>query len=158
MWVPAKWLTALSAALLFAGSISADEPTAPPLEPTKIADWEAFDRIVNNQGLSVQWLDFDETPRGKVEVVFENRTLTLQGEQRATDGRAHVTLSGAIVRVDADAFIFRGNIIIADTPDEGRYCSQTKEWRFAITQNRKYWRLRDFEWCDGLTDYIDIYF
>jgi hypothetical protein len=40
----------------------------------------------------------------------------------------------------------------------GRRCEQTGEWRFAVTQNRKYWRLRQFEWCDYLTDYIDIYF
>ena len=24
--------------------------------------------------------------------------------------------------------------------------------------NRRYWRMREFEWCDRLTDYIDIYF
>ena len=158
MWIPAKWFAALSAALLFAGNTAADVLIAPPLEPTKIQDWEAFDRIVNNRGMSVQWLHFDNTPRGKVDAVFENLTLSLQGEQRSIDGRARVTLNGAIVRVGADEFIFRGNILIDGTPDEGRYCTQTKDWRFAITQNRKYWRLREFEWCDGLTDYIDIYF
>ena len=52
---------------------------------------------------------------------------------------------------------FDGTIRIADTPDRGRLCEQTKSWRFAITQRRKYYRLREFEWCDGLTDYIDIY-
>ena len=38
---------------------------------------------------------------------------------------------------------------LADT--EGLYL-----WVYA--DGRKYWRLRDFDWCDGLTDYIDIYF
>ena len=53
---------------------------------------------------------------------------------------------------------FIGTIRIADTPDRGRLCEQTKSWRFAITQRRKYYRLREFEWCDGLTDYIDLHF
>ena len=29
---------------------------------------------------------------------------------------------------------------------------------FRVTQNRKYWRLQQMEVCDGLTDYVDIYF
>ena len=49
-------------------------------------------------------------------------------------------------------------IRIADAPDPGRMCEATKSWHFAVTQNRRYYRLREFEWCDGLTDYIDIYF
>jgi len=27
-----------------------------------------------------------------------------------------------------------------------------------VTQNRRYWRIRTFEWCDDLTDYVDVYF
>ncbi len=44
------------------------------------------------------------------------------------------------------------------TPDAGRRCEANKAWRFAVTQNRPWWRLREFEWSDGLTDYVDIYF
>ena len=29
---------------------------------------------------------------------------------------------------------------------------------FAITQNRKYWRLQQMESCGRLTDYVDIYY
>jgi len=29
---------------------------------------------------------------------------------------------------------------------------------FLVTQDRKYWRLQDMVACDGLTDYVDIYF
>ena len=41
---------------------------------------------------------------------------------------------------------------------QSRICEKTKDWHFAITQGRPYYRLREFEWCDGLTDYIDLYF
>ena len=51
-----------------------------------------------------------------------------------------------------------GRIAIIDTPDPGRQCIRNGPMRFAVTQNRPYWRLREFEWCDGLTDYVDIYF
>lgn len=158
MLSPAKWLAALGAVMFFAGAACADEPTAAVSEPTKIEDWESFDRIVNNRGLTLQWIHYDAVPRGEVKTAFENRTLFLNGEQRSADGRARVALNGSVIKVSASEFIFRGTITIADTPDEGRYCTQTKDWRFAITQNRKYWRLREFEWCDSLTDYIDIYF
>ena len=63
-----------------------------------------------------------------------------------------------MTEIGADYFVFDGTIRIADTPDAGRRCEADKVWHFAVTQNRPYWRLREFEWCDGLTDYIDIYF
>ena len=66
--------------------------------------------------------------------------------------------AGRIGEIGRDSFTFIGTIRIADTPDRGRLCEQTKSWRFAITQRRKYYRLREFEWCDGLTDYIDLHF
>ena len=67
-------------------------------------------------------------------------------------------LDGTISEIGRDYFIFDGTIRIAETPDKGRLCEQTNTWRFAITQNRRFFRLREFEWCDGLTDYVDIYF
>ena len=158
MRAPVRWLTALVGLAVLAGAgIAADHGNDQPAQ-TEIRDWEAFDRIVNNKGMTVQWIDFGGAPRGKVEANFQNLILSLQGEQQSPEGVGRVALSGTIARVDASEFIFNGQIIIEDTPDIGRRCEQTGEWRFAITQDRKYWRLRQFEWCDGLTDYIDIYF
>jgi hypothetical protein len=31
-------------------------------------------------------------------------------------------------------------------------------YEFRITGRRRYWRLQQMEQCDGLTDYVDIYF
>ena len=73
-----------------------------------------------------------------------------------TDGR--LFLDGTITEIGAGYFTFEGTIRITDTPDPGRQCEDNKSWHFAVTQNRPYYRLREFEWCDGLTDYIDIYF
>jgi hypothetical protein len=54
--------------------------------------------------------------------------------------------------------LLEGAVTIVNTPDEGRTCEGYGTWRFAVTQARKYYRLRQFEWCDGLTDYVDLYF
>lgn len=77
---------------------------------------------------------------------------------QAKSGGGRLFMDGAVREIGSDYFIFTGTIRIEDTPDPGRRCEATKDWRFAVTQEQPYWRLREFEWCDGLTDYIDIYF
>ncbi len=158
MHAPAKWLMACAGLALFAGASFAAESSDASKMRTEIRDWEAFDRIVNNRGLTLQWIHYENAPRGTVEAAYKNRVLTLRGEQRAADNIGHVSFSGTVTRVDKSEFLFDGTIIINGTPDADRRCEKSGNWRFAITQNRKYWRLREFEWCDDLTDYIDIYF
>ena len=63
-----------------------------------------------------------------------------------------------MVSISPTSFTFRGHIAITDTPDPGRNCVRDGEYEFRITQNRRYWRLQQMEVCDGLTDYVDIYF
>lgn len=82
---------------------------------------------------------------------------TLRAAQ-AGSGGGRLFLDGSILEIGEGFFTFRGTIRITDTPDAGRSCERDKTWHFAITQNRPYYRLREFGWCDGLTDYIDIYF
>ena len=115
-----------------------------------------LERLRGNNGVTLQWISWDH--RGPVSVRSVGGTTYLTASQIATDGAGTVWLDGKIVESGDDYFIFEGLIRIANTPDAGRICEQTKRWRFAITQNRQYYRMREFEWCDGLTDYIDIYF
>jgi hypothetical protein len=82
----------------------------------------------------------------------------LSGSQLAPEGKGRVELEGDVLSIDTNHFILRGRIAITDTPDAGRKCMKDGGSEFAITQDRKYWRMPEFEWCDGLTDYIDIYF
>ena len=63
-----------------------------------------------------------------------------------------------VVAIDTDTFTFDGTIHIRNTPDPGRDCLREGPMTFAVTQNRKYWRLQDMTACGGLTDYVDIYF
>ena len=84
--------------------------------------------------------------------------VRLAGSQTGPAGQK-LSIAGRVAEIGPDYFIFDGRIAIVGTPDAGRRCvGERADWRFAVTQGRKYWRLRQFEWCDGLTDYVDIYF
>lgn len=138
-----------------AGVLAPALATSSPLE-TRVLDRAASQRLLANKGLTLQWIDWNR--RGQATVRRQGRVLTLEGAQAEAGGPGRLSLSGTISEVGRDYFIFQGTIRITDTPQRGRICEATRSWRFAVTQRRKYYRLREFEWCDGLTDYIDLYF
>lgn len=134
------------------------EPVPPPPPArTIVKDVRALERLRGNSGLTLQWISWDH--RGQVNVREVGEMIYLNGEQRARDGSsAIVSLSGGVSEIGKDYFILQGSLTIQNTPDEGRDCELAGPMEFRVTQNRKYWRLRKFEWCDDLTDYVDIYF
>lgn len=125
-------------------------------KPTRILDRAAARRLLGNRGLTLQWIDWNT--RGTASISAKGDSWRLRGAQFEAGGPGRLFLDGVIREIGKDYFLFQGTISITYTPDRGRTCEATKEWRFAITQNRPYYRLREFEWCDRLTDYIDIYF
>ena len=127
-----------------------------PQEATRILDPGAAERLLLAKGVTLQWIGWNE--RGSVNVRREGDLILLTGSQSEPDGPGRLFLDGRVTEIGSDYFLFEGIVRMTDTPDRGRKCEADKQWRFAITQNRPYWRLREFEWCDGLTDYIDIYF
>lgn len=141
-------LSAVSAQICFAQK-------ATP-EATKVNSREALEKLRVNDGISLQWIGWDR--RGELEAVWRGKTLMLKGGQKSANDNGELKIDGKVISISKDRFVFRGTITINDTPDAGRKCTKTGDSIFAITQNRKYWRLREFEWCDGLTDYVDIYF
>jgi hypothetical protein len=134
---------------------------APPQQlpsPTKVEHQASVTKLVRNSGIALQWISWQSRERGKLTASWSHKILSLDGSQLSKDGSARLAVSGNVTRIGKNDFVLNGTIWIENAPEVGRYCTKTGEWRFAITQNRKYWRLRDFEWCDQLTDYIDIYF
>lgn len=127
-----------------------------PVRKTDVRDQAALERLRGNSGLTLQWIGWDR--RGKLDVSQRGPVVHVKGAQIAPDGKGRLEMEGDILNIDADHFIFVGRIAITDTPDAGRRCVKDGAVEFAITQGRKYWRMREFEWCDQLTDYIDIYF
>ena len=137
------------AVLAVAGPAGADE-AAPALDEVTL------DRLANNRGVTLQWISWDERGHGHLRQGSDGYYLTASQVDQAKPGA--LWLDGKVTAAGPDWFTFEGLIRITHSPDQGRTCEASKRWHFAITQNRKYYRLREFEWCDGLTDYVDIYY
>lgn len=123
---------------------------------TRILDNAAAQRLRANKGVTLQWIDWNA--RGSAHVTVNNGAWTLRAAQAEAGGPGRLFLEGKVTEIGRDYFLFDGTVRITDTPDKGRSCEKHDVWRFAVTQNRRYWRIRTFEWCDDLTDYVDIYF
>jgi hypothetical protein len=158
-----KLLKILLTAGIIASPLSAAAPDSceniqpiKAVKATEVRDQSALERLRGNDGINLQW-NYD-SPRGDLEVTQIGDVVHLKGSQKAVSGNGRLEIEGDVLSIDSKHFIFRGTIKMIDTPDAERSCIKNGDSEFAITQNRKYWRMREFEWCDGLTDYIDIYF
>ena len=145
-------LAALAAAIPTIGAPAA-QATA---ERTVVRDAAALNRLRRNSGITLQWISFESPARGHVYVTERGGLVHLRGSQTGNGGT--LTLEGDVLSIDATSFTFRGTISIVDTPDRGRNCLRDGTYEFRVTQRRRYWRLQQMEACDGLTDYVDIYF
>jgi hypothetical protein len=137
-------------------ALCAGETPARIVKETEVRDQAALEKLRGNQGINLQWNYGAE--RGDLAVTQVGDVVHLSGSQQTADGKGRVEIEGDVLSIDTKHFIFRGRITMTDTPDAGRSCTKNGDSEFAITQNRKYWRMREFGWCDHLTDYIDIYF
>lgn len=134
---------------------SQDHAIAKP-SATVITSQRDVARLQNLEGITLQWIGWDN--RGTVTAEADAAGVWhLAGEQLGPDA-ALVSIQGVITAIGPDQFDLVGTITILNTPDEGRTCDREGTWRFAVTQRRTYYRVREFEWCDYLTDYVDIYF
>ena len=143
---------ALMIHLAVAGAVQPAETA----EPTIVDDRAALARLRGNSGVTLQWISWDY--RGHVRVSELAGRVRLTGSQVERGGPGRLTLHGDVVEIDRDSFRFDGRIVIEDTPDAGRECVRDGSFEFRVTGRRRYWRLQEMEVCDGLTDYVDIYF
>jgi hypothetical protein len=125
-----------------------------PVQKTQINDQAAYERLLNNSGVTLQWLW--SAKRGKMNAIDDNDVVRLEGTQANFEGTLKV--KGEVVSIGRDSFVLRGTILILDAPDKGRRCERTGDYEFKATGKRKYWRLQQMEACGGLTDYVDIYY
>ena len=131
---------------------------------TRILDQQAAERLRGAQGITLQWISWNW--RGQVEVLQPGDVIMIKGGQDSAKapanagdlGTGRVEIDGVVTEIGADYFLFDGEIVITDSPDIGRICRWSGPVEFRITQGRQYWRMQDMTKCDGLTDYVDIYF
>ena len=148
-------MRAIACLALLLATAAAQPPTRHP-ERTIVSDPAALARLRRNAGITLQWISWDY--RGRVRVSEAAGLVHLSGSQHARSGVGRLELDGDVVSIGASSFTFRGHIAIVDTPDPGRACMRDGDFEFRITGRRRYWRLQEMEQCDGLTDYVDIYF
>lgn len=125
-----------------------------PVQKTEIRNQAAYERLLNNSGVTVQWLW--SAQRGKLNAKDVNDVVRIDGEQANHEGT--LKINGEIVSIDSDRFVFRGTILILDAPEKGRRCERTGDYEFRATGKRKYWRMQEMESCGRLTDYVDVFY
>lgn len=125
---------------------------------TVIKDKQARARLLGEHRLSLQWISWDYF--GKA-VVKENRgLLSISGEQKGRGTGDYLRIEGVFTEVDTAEVKFKGTIETRVSHiNQGNPCKREGEMTFRITQNRRYWRLKEMDNpCDEATDYVDIYF
>lgn len=150
-------LASLALAVAATGAAVAQTPSAPG-ERTIVNDRAALNRLRRNSGLTLQWISFEQSGRGHVTVTERNGLIHLSGSQTQNAGAGRVDLEGDVLAIGARSFTFRGRIMIENAPDPDRECLREGTYEFRATGTRRYWRLQQMTVCDGLTDYVDIYF
>jgi hypothetical protein len=127
---------------------------------TVIKDARAKAMLLGKHKLSLQWISWDYF--GTANVTQKSGVFYLKGEQkgRGESKADYVKVAGAITQIDKTSFTFNGTILIkVGTNNNGEECKREGEMTFRITGKRKYWRLMEMDNpCEGITDYVDIYF
>ena len=119
---------------------------------TKVRDKQARARLLGIHRLSLQWISWDYF--GKAVVTEKNGTLFIAGEQKGRGTDDYLKIEGVITEVDTSEIKFNGTIETKVSHiNNGAPCKRKGEMTFHITQNRRYWRLKEMDNpCDTATD------
>ncbi len=127
-------------------------------EKTVVNSVSAKNKLLGKHMLSLQWISWDYF--GVATVKQEAGVYYLTGSQKSKENTDSLEIDGVITEINAQEFTFNGTITTKVSHiDEGKDCVRDGEMTFAITKNRKYWRLQEMDNpCDDVVDYVDIYF
>ena len=127
-------------------------------EKTVVNSASAKKMLLGKHRLSLQWISWDYF--GSVTVTDKKGVLYLKGEQKGRGNGDYLTIDGIVTQIDEKEFTFDGKIVTRVSHiNNGEPCPREGEMTFAITKNRRYWRLQDMRNpCDGVLDYVDVFF
>lgn len=116
--------------------------------------------LLGSHPLTLQWIGWDHP--GTIDFYKEMDLLICKGEQLSKENETDFLKIDGIVEeiINEKEFVFRGTIITkVNYINGGEECVREGSFRFKATGTRKYWRMREMDNpCDGVTDYVDIYF
>ena len=127
-------------------------------ERTVVNDARASAMLLGRHRLSLQWVSWDYF--GTATVTKRGGVFYLKGEQRQRGGTDFVRVDGRITEINARDFRFDGTVTTQVSHiNGGAPCVREGAMAFRITGNRRYWRLAEMNNpCDGVADYVDIFF
>ena len=113
-----------------------------------------------NHRIALQWISWDYF--GQIRTTQQNGdgSWPISGGQQSRTNSDYLRVDGTIFQLDTNLLIFQGTIVtrighIAG----GQPCIRNGNFEFVQSGNRRYWRLKQMRNpCDGVTDYIDIFF
>ena len=148
----------LAIVMMFVFATAGTAVQARTLGQTEIVNEAALKKLINNKGVTLQWL-WGASP-GMLLVSETPQGVLASGQQGPHNGD-RLIMTGTITRIEAKTFWFRGRIAITDN-ETTEVCVREGTYTFRIIGARRFWRMKEQEArCPGradLTDYVDIRF
>jgi hypothetical protein len=120
-----------------------------------------FQDLSGEHNLTIQWIGWDIPGKINFELMGGN-TYSVEGKQYGSPSNCndcYLTISGIITVIDPKTLRFSGKITSSiGYIQNGIPCIKKGTFDFISTKNRKYWRCQNMKGCDGVVDYVDIYF
>jgi serine/threonine protein kinase len=124
---------------------------------------EETDKLIGRHKLSLQWISW--TYFGYVDFVKTDlNTYSISGYQDGNKSKGecdgcYLKINGVIKKITDKELQFNGRIESSvNHIQNGLPCIKEGTYTFKSTQGRRYWRLQEMDGCEGVTDYVDIYF
>jgi hypothetical protein len=113
-----------------------------------------------NHKVSLQWISWDSL--GQIRTTGQNGdgSFPISGGQSSKTTGDYLRIEGVANQIEPNVVYFQGVIVTKISHiNGGEPCTRRGNFEFKRTQGRKYWRLQQMDNpCDGVTDYVDIYF
>lgn len=116
-------------------------------------------KILGKHTLALQWISWDYF--GIIDIYEENGVIKAVGEQKSREHSGdYLKVNGTLNLVSELEFRFTGEIITKIYHlNNGNPCTRRGTYTFKSYSGRQYWRMLEMDNpCDGVTDYVDIYF
>ena len=140
--------------------LEVESSTLPPEVPEPVKD---EGDLSGKHNLTLQWISWNApgkvtfTPTGKDEYRITGEQIGSKSNEECPECYLHI--QGTIVKISPKVLRFTGFIESSVYHiQNGEPCIKEGTFDFVATGNRKYWRCQNMEGCDGVTDYVDIYF
>lgn len=140
------------------------EPADAQLSATakKATDQLTPGRLAGKHALTLQWISWEKPGEITFTSIGENKYEvegSQMGEKSGECSNCYLKIKGVVREITPKKLEFTGIIKSSVYHIQGgEACTKEGTFDFLSTKDRKYWRCQNMDGCDGVTDYVDIYF